>query len=249
MKNQYVGDVGDYGKYGLLRFLAERGIKIGVNWYLTKNDSSNDGKFREYLDDKNEESRYDKAVFSALQSLSRNVREIEKCGIIQGAVFYGKELNTTVAKHTRRKAIRNEWFEKSFEVLKPCELIFADPDNGSAKDEIITRKNGEKYVTLGELEQYYHSGKDVVYYCHKGRRKEYAWQEKMVELKALCPDAQIIVLTFHRGTQRSYIFAIHPERYEKYDKLLNEFLETDWGTFSVKGKQPPFSRESLTAED
>ena len=27
MKNQYVGDIGDYGKYGLLHFLAEHGIR------------------------------------------------------------------------------------------------------------------------------------------------------------------------------------------------------------------------------
>ena len=49
MKNQYVGDIGDYGKYGLLRFLASHGIKIGVNWYLTENDGSTDGKFTTYL--------------------------------------------------------------------------------------------------------------------------------------------------------------------------------------------------------
>ena len=49
MKNQYVGDIGDYGKYGLLRFLAKNGIKIGVNWYVTENDGSSDGKFIEYL--------------------------------------------------------------------------------------------------------------------------------------------------------------------------------------------------------
>ena len=35
MKNQYFGDVGDYGKYGLLRHIANNGIKIAVNWYLT----------------------------------------------------------------------------------------------------------------------------------------------------------------------------------------------------------------------
>lgn len=29
MKNQYVGDIGDYGKYGLLRYLAEIRIRIG----------------------------------------------------------------------------------------------------------------------------------------------------------------------------------------------------------------------------
>ena len=46
MKNQYVGDIGDYGKYGLLRFLAGHGIKIGINWYLTKDDGSADGNLR-----------------------------------------------------------------------------------------------------------------------------------------------------------------------------------------------------------
>ena len=49
MKNQYFGDIGDYGKYGLLKFLGERDVKIAVNWYLTKNDKNKpgDGKFTE----------------------------------------------------------------------------------------------------------------------------------------------------------------------------------------------------------
>ena len=34
MKNQYFGDIGDYGKYGLLRWLAGQGLSIAVNWYL-----------------------------------------------------------------------------------------------------------------------------------------------------------------------------------------------------------------------
>lgn len=40
---------GDYGKYGILRFLAKQGIKIGVNWYLTEDDGSNDGNVIGYL--------------------------------------------------------------------------------------------------------------------------------------------------------------------------------------------------------
>ena len=50
MKNQYFGDIGDYGKYGLLRFLAQNGVKIAVNWYLTTNDGSGDGKHVSYLE-------------------------------------------------------------------------------------------------------------------------------------------------------------------------------------------------------
>lgn len=40
MKNQYLTDLGDYGKYGLLRFLTGKGVRIGVNWYLTPDDGS-----------------------------------------------------------------------------------------------------------------------------------------------------------------------------------------------------------------
>lgn len=50
MKNQYVGDIGDYGKYSLLRDFINAGVKIGVNWYLTENDDTNDGKFTDYLE-------------------------------------------------------------------------------------------------------------------------------------------------------------------------------------------------------
>ena len=48
MKNQYVGDIGDYGKYSLLRAFLNAGIKVGINWYLTDNDGSTDGKFKRY---------------------------------------------------------------------------------------------------------------------------------------------------------------------------------------------------------
>ena len=42
------------------------------------------------------------------------------------------------------------------------------------------------------------------------------------------PDAVLMGVTYHRGTQRSYIFMVHPERKEMYRKLLKGFLETVW---------------------
>ena len=67
MKNQYFGDIGDYGKYGLLKFLGERDVKIAVNWYLTKNDQnkSGDGGFIDYLKEKKNQAkqRYDINAF------------------------------------------------------------------------------------------------------------------------------------------------------------------------------------------
>lgn len=70
MKNQYFGDVGDYGKYGLLRHLANNGIKIAVNWYLTPDDGSNDGKHITYLE-KDDMQRYDTELFLTLREMLR----------------------------------------------------------------------------------------------------------------------------------------------------------------------------------
>ena len=52
MENQYVGDIGDYGKYSLLRAFSDAGIKIGVNWYLVPDETQNqDGRYTQYLND------------------------------------------------------------------------------------------------------------------------------------------------------------------------------------------------------
>jgi len=42
MKEQYVGDINDYRKYALLRYLAEKGgVRTGVCWMLTQPDAGN----------------------------------------------------------------------------------------------------------------------------------------------------------------------------------------------------------------
>ena len=35
MQDRYAGDIGDFGKFGLLRALSSAGLSIGVNWYRT----------------------------------------------------------------------------------------------------------------------------------------------------------------------------------------------------------------------
>lgn len=55
MQNRYVGDVGYFGKYGLLRLLclgkgAGKQLSLGVVWYLVSDESHNeDEKYISYL--------------------------------------------------------------------------------------------------------------------------------------------------------------------------------------------------------
>lgn len=244
MKNQYVGDIGDYGKYGLLRFLANRGVKIGVNWYLTKNDLTNDGNKTDYLKD-DKEKCYDPDLYEILKQVAgdknKKVTWLEERDIIPNAIYYNYILDFKGKNPQERKAERLAWNKNACNKLKNVDLVFADPDNGSTDDEKSTRINGEKYVALGELEKYYCEGKDVVYYCHKARRKQADWETKMRETESF--GAKVIVLTFHRGTQRSYIFGVHPENFDKYDMLIKEFENSKWGTVKIGNKKAPFSRE------
>ena len=88
MKNQYVGDIGDFGKYSMLRAFIDAGIKVGVNWYLTEDDGSNDGKFTDYLN-KGVMRRYCPEVFDALKSIAKNK---DKSVLILKRVAFSLEL-------------------------------------------------------------------------------------------------------------------------------------------------------------
>ena len=241
MKNQYLGDVGDYGKFSLLRHLAQNGIRIGVNWYHTKdNPLSNDGKINRYLWD-DTERMYDPAVFDAMRKLAfekeKSISDIRMSELIPNAIYFEDELSTDEVHWKERQTIRDRWHQTAMDALAEAELIFADPDTGVS--EKVTRKGSQQYARPSELADYYKRGQDVVYYCHRARHAESAWNEKKGELLALVPDAAIFVLTFHRGTQRSFIFAVHPSSEERYRKLTDSFLDAPWG-MGVCGRRAPF---------
>ncbi|MBQ6238921.1 MAG: hypothetical protein IJK56_00960 [Firmicutes bacterium] len=255
MKNQYVGDVGDYGKYSLLRFLANHGIKVGVNWFLTKNDGSTDGKFTDYLKEGSEKI-YDPVVFSELKKIvdthkrcKRTVQMVQDTGLIPNAMYFDEELKSHKTSPLERAWERRLWYKRSISDLQDVDLVFADPDNGITYKKTARLKDSIRYVLPEEIAQYYYSGKDVVYYCHKGRRTCEEWNKAKTQILESVHDARIFVLTYHKGTQRSYIFVIHPERAKQYESLLTEFIsDTEWGknkkftrecVIEIRGKLPP----------
>jgi len=232
MKNQYVGDIGDYGKYGLLRFLVKQGVRLGINWYLTKNDNSADGKFTVYLN-KPSERIYDPELFDILKDIAfrqdKTVKMIEKAGAIPGACFFNEILESSSLDTDSREWSRRLWFNNSTLLLKDTDLIFADPDNGISYIKTVRTKDSEKYILPEDVVEYYNSGKNVVFYCHKGRRKKEDWEKTKTGIRRYIRDAQILSITFHRGTQRSYIFVLHPDCFQRYEKILKDFLNTPWG--------------------
>ncbi len=222
MKNQYTGDIGDYGKYGMLRYLEKNGITIGINWYLTENDSSNDGKFITYLDNSKERYR-DPELFDLLKKIvlneDKSVLMIEQEEVFSSACFYHEPIS---------REDRNEWHDNALKALKLPELIFCDPDNGTIGTKSKGSKDSEKYICPSEIVDYYNRGQNVVYYCQRARRTWEQWDKTKNEMIEYLPDARIYILTYHKGTQRSYIFVIHPEDGRRYTAILQKFLYTNW---------------------
>lgn len=251
MKNQYFGDVGDYGKYGLLRTFALKGISIAVNWYLTddiiRGTGETDGRFIQYLE-KEENRSFCPEVFDLLHSAVidqkiRDISYIEDSDVIPNARYFNEKLPAKKRLSIEeRKALREEWHKRGLAFCEGSDLIFLDPDNGLRKRLTKSPKMDMKYVLVDEAVDYYHTGANLVYYCHKGRRTETKWEEYKKLLAPELPDASLFGLTFHRGTQRSYIFVVHPENAEEYLAIAKGFLETSETSWKKSYSYEPVNR-------
>ena len=232
MKDQYIGDIGDYGKYGLLRYLISNGINIGVNWYYTENDGTGHGSINKYLNNENFR-KYDEKLYDYLKTIAFNddkeLKMIENSGLFGNTAFFGECVDIKD---------RNNWFERSVKKLSDKNLIFCDPDNGILGTKNKTAKDSDKYIFPEEIEKYYTKGKNIVYYCQRARRTEEKWKEALYEMRSL-PDSRIFPLIFHKGTQRAYIFVVHKQDAEKYEKLLTDFVSADWGELFEKSTNTP----------
>ena len=94
MQDKYVGDVGDYYKYGLLRHLIghtagdqSNRLKLGVVWYLFNDPCErNDGNHRSYLEERNSRlfRPLDPELYDAMSVFEdptrRSVGEVDRLG-------------------------------------------------------------------------------------------------------------------------------------------------------------------------
>lgn len=246
MKNQYFGDIGDYGKYGLLRHLAKDGIRIAVNWYLSEDDGSNDGNQTSYLD-KISYRRFDSELYDVLKELvsldHRNVISFEAKRMIPNASYYSFLLDNTGTRAERLEK-RKEWHEEALRCCDRVDLVYLDPDTGLMEADSIQTKKLDKYCFPEEVADYYNAGHDVIYYCQKGRRTYEQWEEAKTYMQSMLPDAKIVAISFHKGTCRAYIFVLHEEHYTKYSESLRRFL-LRWGkmfTEELKKNKPMFGK-------
>src|SRR4051812_10597954 len=102
VQDRYAGDVGDFGKFALLRALCH-GRALGVCWYRTdgSRETSNDGKHLDYLRSRQRFETLDGEVFRTLKafvesftvgSLQRSVASLERLQLLPDSTHFHGEL-------------------------------------------------------------------------------------------------------------------------------------------------------------
>ena len=233
MQNRYAGDIGDFGKLGLLRMLQSEGLSVGVNWYLTPDESHNsDGGYVQYLR-KNSYRDCDDTLWDALKVIvdsgERSVFSLQESGILEAA-FFSELLDFSGRTKPERDAARQDWHRKALNALSGVDVVFADPDNGLLVPSAVGTAKENKFVKLEELRDYYRQGSSVVYYQHKARRPDefYTGQHrKNLESFGLSASAGF-GLKFMTTSQRYYFFIMQPEHMTQINEAANRLQNSPW---------------------
>lgn len=234
MQNRYTGDIGDFGKLGMLRALMAQELTIGVNWYLTPDEIHNaDGKYTEYLNDENYRKCDESLWFELKRIVEADQRQV--CALqnerILKAVFYDRLLDFKGKAKAERILIRKEWHEQALGQLSELDVVFADPDNGLVVSSAEEKPKENKYVKPDELSAYYQKGSSVIYYQHKARRLDefYVEQhEKLIKVPEF-KGSSGLALKFKTTSQRYYFFILQPQHREMIEKAVNGMVSSAWG--------------------
>ena len=228
MQDKYAGDIGDFGKLGLLRHLAETGLTIGVNWYHVENETnSKDGGITEYgLYRECDPELFDKLqIIAGADKDNRTIRALENAKILD-AEYYSEVLSFTYANKQERQMIREKWLHDALVKLSGCQIIFVDPDNGIMTKTAKGSKKSNKYVCVKELRDYYKAGATVIYYQHQARYKQekYAGDLRSILSAEEFRNASGALLRFNKQSVRYYGFMIQPDHSERDESRLRTEL-------------------------
>lgn len=189
MKNRYVGDIGDFFKYALLRRLGASYGQLGVVWYLTPdNERNGDGGKLHHYSKPEAFRKIDSHVFDRLARLiengKRDVQSIAAARILpEDTVFMDEELDFTSVTSSQRIKHRQRWLERALAATAACKWVFLDPDNGLEVSSCTAfDTKGPKYAFYDEVAAFLKRGQSVLVYQHMPRQTvdkvfSQRWQE------------------------------------------------------------------------
>ena len=262
MQDRFVGDVGDFGKYGLLRTLTRglagceqdkptgygdggRALRLGVIWYYVAAEEALPpmGPAFNYLNQTTplhlRIKICDQDLFVALSSMiadgNRRISAVEQSGALPADTVYFREPIIGVLP-------RPGWLLQAADAVRDCELVFLDPDKGLVFDEGIANGVSHEHASYQEAAQLWERKKNLIIYQDASRRDVPTFaHEQCCLLKELLPGSDPTPLVYHRNGPR-ILWVIPNSQDAQVVGLLRDridaFLACCWGT----GRNPHFTR-------
>ena len=253
MQDRYAGDLGDYLKFGLLRWLTgsssdEPSLRLGAVWYLVRDEAHNaDGKYISYLDPAHSSAlllrSLDTDLYTRLAAVvgsgRRSVIDLQRAGVLpRGACTYAVPLDLSdlrLADRPARINRRRAWLEGAMVSTADADLIFVDPDNGVRRpDHPVPRHRTKsvKHAYFDELAAFADRGQSVIAYHHADRSAPVPEQvrRRLADLAEALPMTEVLgAVIARRGTTRLYVVAAAPLHAERLRKRLSGLENGPWG--------------------
>ena len=157
MRDQYVGDVSDAIKFGLLRALVRDDRYLGIAWYYDPGDDGGpDGRHIDWQESP-DWAILDPEVQAGLLGLpQRNIDALEVAPFWPTNVSFHRE-------PVPSGMARASWGMNKRQALEAADVVFLDPDNGIGRET-------PKHATMAELRDLRRPGRSLVFITFPGRR-------------------------------------------------------------------------------
>lgn len=247
MQNRYVGDIGDFGKFGFLRNLVGSvDWKLGVVWYLFPDENHNDdGRFIKYLN-KSEFSNCDVDLHVKLEkivSAERSIFALEKAEILSpNTVYYSETVDfykqfpgqTKINKEKRLK-YREKWLSEALKKTQQCNAIFLDPDNGLEIDSCrkLTQKRTGKYAYFNEIKELFKDKNICIIYHHLNRHRVHGTHADQISNRVISlrqkinPTGKIFAIRY-KHSPRAYFMLCSKSVESDVQQRIKTFLKSNW---------------------
>jgi hypothetical protein len=253
MQDRYAGDLGDFLKLGLLRWLVSPVPdapvhRLGVVWYRVPDEYHNgDGKHVAYLDPTSAAGQdlrpLDPDLYDRLREMveggHRSIGSLSTSGVLPpGSISYGGTLSLSdlaTADRVARITRRQRWIEDAAAAVEPCSLVFVDPDNGLRRDDHAVpshRNKAEKHSYLSEIGRFLERGQSVVAYHHADRSEPVPdqAQARMRDINDQLGVEPLAAVRASRGTTRLFIVMPAADHRRGLEARLRALLLSDWGS-------------------
>lgn len=252
MQDKYVGDIGDFGKFHLFRFLFDHeesplyGKSLSQIWYMHEGEGekNNDGRHIDYFQRIMGSDQFlEESLSNLLKNNQRQVTQFEALKLLQNAKFYYEHVPKVLEE-------RHSWLNRALRFSNNVEVVAVEPDNGMAlkcqreekRLEILTLEEHHdqksfphKYIFAEEVKHFYELPQLEVCIVYQHLNRCFSHNEQIIFLLNTLREvyAHVIAIKHKPYSPRVFFFLCKSEniksriqiRLQDFENVYSEFWE------------------------